>query len=88
MNNCFCKASLFNLPAMGGYVDFYNAQYYKDHFNVELFWASATTIGGLVDIVAFIVAVFWWLKCQHLWSANERTRPTVHSGDVNMNWLR
>ena len=29
-------------------------------------------MGGLLPFAAFITVVFWWLKCQHLWSADQR----------------
>ncbi|KIW10288.1 hypothetical protein PV08_11250 [Exophiala spinifera] len=74
MNNCWCKASLFNYPLLGGYVDFENAAFYREHFNVAKYWALGTCFGGLVPLLAFAVAVFWWLKCQHLWRFTQAAR--------------
>jgi hypothetical protein len=31
-------------------------------------------VGGSVPTIAFVVALFWWLKCSHLWQANEKDR--------------
>lgn len=89
MNNCFCKTSLFSLPNRGGYMDFENAQFYKDNFDVEMYWALATIIGGLVPVFVFVVAIFWWVRCKNLWRAGERDQPRVWDGpQADMNWLR
>ncbi|KAK3332753.1 hypothetical protein B0T19DRAFT_353144 [Cercophora scortea] len=39
------------------------------YFDVTGYWITAAVVGGIVPIFAFLVAVFWWLKCQHLWAA-------------------
>jgi len=89
MNNCFCKASLFNLPFAGGYIDFENAQFYKSNFDVVKYWAIATAIGGFVPVAVFFVAIFWWMRCKNLWRAEERDVPRVWDGpQADMNWLR
>ncbi|KAB5560223.1 hypothetical protein GE09DRAFT_962289 [Coniochaeta sp. 2T2.1] len=89
MNNCFCKSSLFNVPFQGGYMDFENAQFYKANFDVVMFWAIATAIGGFVPVSVFFVAIFWWMRCKNLWRAEERDVPGVWGGpQADMNWLR
>ncbi|RKK77499.1 hypothetical protein BFJ71_g16732 [Fusarium oxysporum] len=92
MSNCYCKASMLNVPYLsgyGGYVDFENAQFYKENFNVQTYWAIGTTFGGLIPLIAFVVVTFRWKMCAGLWSANERTQgyqfQPVHA---NMDWLR
>lgn len=71
-SNCICKCSIFSMPLLGGYTDFKDAGFYRDNFNVMEYWAGAAHVGGSVPTVAFVVALFWWLKCRHLWKANER----------------
>jgi hypothetical protein len=89
MNNCFCKASLFSVPFKGGYMDFENAQFYKANFDVVMYWAIATAIGGFVPVAVFFVAIFWWTRCKNLWRAEERDVPRVWDGpQADMNWLR
>ncbi|OIW31119.1 hypothetical protein CONLIGDRAFT_614585 [Coniochaeta ligniaria NRRL 30616] len=89
MNNCFCKSSLFNLPFKGGYMDFENAQFYKTNFDVVMYWAIATAIGGIVPVAVFFIAIFWWMRCKNLWRAEEREVPRVWDGpQADMNWLR
>lgn len=89
MNNCYCKSSLWSLPFLGGYVDFENAQFYKENFNVQTSWAIGATIGGLIPFISCLVAMFWWLKCKHLWSANEITHPhQLQPIHASMEWLR
>ncbi|KAH8602956.1 hypothetical protein B0O99DRAFT_588020 [Bisporella sp. PMI_857] len=90
MNNCWCMASMFNVPfGLGGYTDFENGDFYMRYTNVQKFWAVGTAFGGIIPLVALIVAIFWWLKCQHLWSANDRTHassPETHKASTE--WLR
>jgi hypothetical protein len=76
-------------------MDFETAIFYRDHFDVVKYWASAAVIGGLVPVAAFITAMFWWLKCQHLWSANEQRNRDFQMGPVHADlahadlaWLR
>jgi hypothetical protein len=90
MNNCFCKASMFNRPLFGGYVDFENAEFYRENFNVQTYWGISTAIGGLIPFAGVFVAWIWWFTCKHLWSANERLEgelPTIRRS-IDMQWLR
>lgn len=73
-SNCFCKCSVLNTPGFGGYIDFKDYNFYTKNFVVIPFWVGSAVIGGLVPTMAFVVALFWWLKCRHLWKANERRR--------------
>jgi hypothetical protein len=73
-------------PAFGGYMNFENYQFYRDNCNVINYWAIAVGIGLFVPIVAFLVAVFWWLKCQHLWMANE-TSSGSGLRDDRIDWV-
>ena len=45
----------------------------KDMFNVNRYWATAASFGLALPIVVFVSAVFWWIKCSHLWKATEDT---------------
>ncbi len=90
-NNCWCLAAPIASPVWGGYVEFGDAQLYKEVYDVLVYWATAAVVGGLVPIVAFVVAVFWWLKCQHLWATRERgIREEVRLKRVHadMSWLQ
>jgi hypothetical protein len=89
MNNCWCKANMLDFRfGYGGYFDFENAAFYRENFDVKKFWALGTALGGLVPLAAFVVAVFCWMRCQHMWSANDRTHAyqlqTIHA---NTEWL-
>uniref|UniRef100_A0A0D2XL35 Uncharacterized protein n=1 Tax=Fusarium oxysporum (strain Fo5176) TaxID=660025 RepID=A0A0D2XL35_FUSOF len=86
--NCYCKSSALNAPLLGGYLDFEGPAFYRDHFNVLQYWAAAAVIGGSVPTIPFIVALFWWLKCRHLWQANEGWQPQGPRGiPADTRWL-
>ncbi|KAK3356408.1 hypothetical protein B0T25DRAFT_450916 [Lasiosphaeria hispida] len=70
-NNCYCFSSPFAQPYFGGYMDFGDLVSYRRDFNVVGYWTAAAAVGGLIPVVTFVIAVFWWLKCSHLWNANE-----------------
>ncbi|KAH7487449.1 Uncharacterized protein HZ326_22694 [Fusarium oxysporum f. sp. albedinis] len=87
-SNCYCKSSALNAPFLGGYLDFEGPAFYRDHFNVLQYWAAAAVIGGSVPTIPFIVALFWWLKCRHLWQANEGWQPQGPRGiPADTRWL-
>ncbi|EWZ00141.1 hypothetical protein FOYG_00033 [Fusarium oxysporum NRRL 32931] len=87
-SNCYCKSSALNAPLLGGYLDFEGPAFYRDHFNVLQYWAAAAVIGGSVPTIPFIVALFWWLKCRHLWQANEGWQPQGPRGiPADTRWL-
>jgi hypothetical protein len=53
-------------------MDMESMQFYKDHFEyLTKWWAIAASIGGLISITAFLVAMHWWQKCKSLWAASE-----------------
>ncbi len=88
-SNCFCKSSALNMPLLGGYVDFKGYAFYREHFNVMPYWIGGAVVGGLVPTIAFVVALFWWLKCNHLWKANERQREyQLWSARAPTDWLQ
>ena len=60
------------MPTLGGYIDFKEYGFYRENFKVMLYWIVAAVVGGSVPAIAFVVALFWWLKCRDLWKANER----------------
>lgn len=63
-----------------------NASFYRQYCNVVVYWALATAFGLAVPILAFLVAVFWWLKCQHLWKADEK-EPILELLDTRIIWV-
>lgn len=88
-SNCYCKSSVLNAPLLGGYVDFENTGFYRDNFNVLQYWAAAAIVGSAVPTMAFVVALFWWLKCSHLWKATEHGNEPQRLWRVpaDMRWL-
>jgi hypothetical protein len=74
----------------GTYMNFENTKFYLEFCNVQKYWIGATVVGGLVPFGAFLVAVFGWLKCQHLWTANEGGLATfeMRTGRIDWEWLR
>ncbi|KAK3936993.1 hypothetical protein QBC46DRAFT_320461 [Diplogelasinospora grovesii] len=90
-NNCYCKSASLGLPSYGGYMDFENAQFYKESFSVIPYWATATVIGGFIPLSALVTALFWWMDCKDIWKANEvhvEHRNGANSVRANLNWLR
>ncbi|KAM7188161.1 hypothetical protein V8F20_010657 [Naviculisporaceae sp. PSN 640] len=88
-SNCFCKSSAINRPFLGGYIDFENYSFYRDHYNVIPFWIFGAVVGGLVPTAAFVVALFWWVKCRQIWKANERTTNyPVYAVRASTEWLQ
>ncbi|OIW22757.1 hypothetical protein CONLIGDRAFT_694582 [Coniochaeta ligniaria NRRL 30616] len=86
MNTCYCQVSPFAYPAFGGYMTFENTQALRDLFDVVKYWAAAAGFGLAIPMVVFVVAVFWWLKCAHLWKANEDRDMGNELGDSRVDW--
>ncbi|KAK4108552.1 hypothetical protein N656DRAFT_761206 [Canariomyces notabilis] len=87
-NNCYCRSSALGMPLWGGYLDFKDPGYYLEHFYVIHYWTGAAVVGGLVPAIAFVTALFWWLKCKHLWKANERgTQYRMYTVNADTRWL-
>lgn len=71
--NCYCLSSpIASAVGWGGYMIFGNASEFRDKFDLLNWWIGFAVIGGVVPIIAFVVALIWWLKCQHMWRANQR----------------
>jgi hypothetical protein len=76
------------MPRFGGYIDFQKPRYYRDNFNAEQYWIGAAVVGSLFPIIALSTALFWWLKCKHLWKANERGRQyQMYTVNADTRWL-
>lgn len=90
INNCYCKAAVLSMPfGLGGYIDFETADFYRKNFNISTFWTAGTALGALVPTIALVTSLFWWLKCKHLWSANERAQAyPFHTLRPSTEWLR
>lgn len=70
-------------------MDFENLEFYRDNFNVVQFWTASAAVGGIVPVITFIVAIFWWIRCSDLWKADERARekrPRIIEADTR--WLQ
>lgn len=76
------------MPLLGGYMDFENAEFYRDHFNSGYYWGIAAVIGGAIPLIAFIVALFWWVNCKHLWNASEKYQGGLENNTTDTAWLR
>lgn len=51
---------------------FQDFDFYVTNFNMESPWIIASAVGGFVLGAVLITAILWWMKCQHLWSTEER----------------
>jgi hypothetical protein len=62
----------------------------REQFNVVVPWALACSVGLAFSLVVLFTAIFWWMRCDNLWSTNERTQAYRMEDRVkaNMNWLR
>jgi hypothetical protein len=91
MNNCFCKSSMFGAAHGAGYMDFEGTDFYKAHFNVELYWGVGTAFGAIVPIAACFWAILTWLSIGDLWTAPEQIQqhPMVALRmRSNTDWLK
>ncbi|KAF2668945.1 hypothetical protein BT63DRAFT_246313 [Microthyrium microscopicum] len=84
-NTCWCN-SLHMFSSYGDYMNFENAAFYREYCNVKTYWAVATGLGLAIPTVSFVLAVFWWLKCQHLWKASE-TDSDIKLKAASINWV-
>lgn len=86
LNTCACKSSSFGSSAYGGYMDFENAQFYHQAYNVEVVWATATACG--IASCTFALAWFWrrWSKDSSLWRVTESANHRLVDG-LNLDWL-
>lgn len=91
MNTCYCQTSPFAFPAYGGYIMLENADALRDMFSIVKVWATAAGFRLAIPIVVFVVAVFWWLKCAHLWKAKEEdgggTEMMARGLTIDTTWL-
>lgn len=80
-NNCTCKTSIFGAkrgPTSGGYMDFQNAAFYSDHYNVRLFWGVATGVGGGMLVASLLWLAWRWQKSSALWKVIEDHVVVIH----------
>ncbi|KAK0741302.1 hypothetical protein B0T18DRAFT_440629 [Schizothecium vesticola] len=91
MNTCYCQTSPFAYPWFGGYMTFAKASGFRDMFSVTKFWATAASFGLAIPIVVFVTAIFWWLKCAHLWKvtedSDEGTEMMAQGLAIDTRWL-
>jgi len=86
MNTCWCQTVSLD-PILGGYMTFENTESLRDLFNVVTYWSTAAGFGLAIPVVSFVVAVFWWLRCQPLWKADEKKSRNTGSWDPRINWV-
>ena len=75
LNNCKCKSSTFGPKTYGGYMDFENANFYRDGFEVTLIWAIATGIGFFNSVFPIVWASVRWRGSKELWRVRENDQP-------------
>ena len=74
--------------AFGDYMNFENAKFYRENCNVVEYWAVAAGFGLAAPICSLVVAIFWWINCQPLWTANESNSNTeLRSTSIDWVWL-
>jgi hypothetical protein len=67
---CFCRASMWTgriRGGPGGYIDFEEDDYYRQHFALCPFWHAGTVL-GCAPLVVVLYAVAEWCMQSHLWS--------------------
>jgi len=88
--NCYCLSSpIASKVGWGGYMSIGNATDFREDLDLLGWWISFAVVGG-------VVALVWWLKCQHLWRANQRggRRPNenqmirLEQVRADMTWLQ
>ena len=57
-NNCECKASTWG--SRGGYLDFENYSYYRQH-GAQYYWGAGTGISAFIMLVSFAFIVYSWV---------------------------
>jgi hypothetical protein len=59
----------------------------RELFNVVKYWATAAGFGLAIPMLSFLVALFWWLKCQHLWATKENKSTEVEFRNSVIDWI-
>ncbi|KAF4467683.1 hypothetical protein FALBO_5443 [Fusarium albosuccineum] len=74
---CYCSTVQLSHDYLGygGYMMFYTFDFYVKNFRMNGPWVTASVLGGLVLGAVLVTATAWWMKCQHLWSTEEK-EPT------------
>jgi len=69
-------------------VTFEDTQFIRTNFDVVKYWATAAGFGLAIPAGSFVVAMFWWLKCQHLWKCNKERWDcgNIELGDLVVDW--
>ena len=79
--NCLCRGGF------SGYLDFEDAKFYREHFNVVKWWRGAAAVGALPLLGSFLAAILLLMRLKYLWQASELSTPVAEDADVNMEWL-
>ena len=64
-------------------MDFENAQFYKQAYDVTVVWSAGTVVGFASSCLGVAFAVGWWNKDSGLWKAEEGWKSSG-SGDLEM----
>ncbi|KAF4626766.1 hypothetical protein G7Y89_g11394 [Cudoniella acicularis] len=89
-DTCYCNTCMLNrqlgFSQFEAIMDFETFEFGRDNFSVAWIWALCASIGGLLPIAVFTVALFWWLRCRDLWSVDERSGPSIRY--MSLAWLQ
>lgn len=68
---------------------FQHTQDIRDHFDVTKYWATSAGFGLGIPFVTFLIALFWWIRCQPLWGINDERASdiTLHCSRIDWIWL-
>ncbi len=90
LKNCTCRGGL------SGYLDFEGADFYREHFDVKMWWVAAAAIGAVPVAVSFLAGLMSLFMLRPLWQESEpgQNNQEVVQGNVgnrerraDMNWL-
>jgi hypothetical protein len=78
LKNCFCRGG------MSQYLDFQNAEFYREHFEVKKYWIAAAATGPAPLVVSFVGALWLHGRLQPFWNVDGKG-----DGDpkADMQWL-
>ncbi|KAK7957748.1 hypothetical protein PG988_012596 [Apiospora saccharicola] len=87
-DDCVCKSSRFGIGTgiPGGYMDFENGEFYREHYGVSALWGAATGVGGSTLVFSIAWLAWKWHKSSSLWKVTENGRMRLHD-DVALDWL-
>jgi hypothetical protein len=68
-------------------MDFANADFYRDHFDVDKWWKAGAIVGALPVVGSLLAAVILLVRLKPLWQASEQQSPQTVAGPSSLTWL-